>query len=444
MTPIKRRLKGILAFLRSIRAALKPKIRRFQGNSGKNGKRALISYLPDAINMSDNARAMKGHSNWWECREIARILSGFGYNVDAISCHDSTTVPKGKYDLVLDIAENLQRLAATQDKGTELVLLLTGSHYDWTKRQEALRANAFMERHHVPYRLRYQTVSTERLDRSLDIADHCLLIGNETTLSTYPERFRSKITTIPVSRSETNHRKIYGAKRSDSFLYFSSPRNVLKGLDLVLDVFMKHPEWRLDVVGNVESETDFMRAYPTLEQAPNIRLHGFLIPSSRRFSLILDRCDAIILPSCSEGTSTSVLTCTCSGLFPIISPNCGVSLPEGTGTWIESLTPEGVESAIRRFRDKPWNDVRDEADAIRAFHDTRHSRNAFSRAVCSELLRLLSTNESPSRPDAGIQRPSCASVSQGGRKDRTSETETESIQGKGTASPPFMQNQAHW
>lgn len=388
MNSTKRMIRSIRQRWLSFFARFRSPIRSFVCNVADSQKWALLSYLPDAINLTDNDKRLKGHSNWWECRELARILFSFGFNIESISHGDHRTKPKRHYDLILDIATNLQRLAPEQKRAT-FILLLTGSHYDWTKRAEAKRVEDFTRRHGVAYRPRYATVSPEELNRSLEIADCCLLIGNEITLKTYPERFQRKIRLVPVSGSKTSFLKNFDQPRTGSFLYFSTPRNVLKGLDLVLDVFLRHSEWRLHIVGNVDSENDFMAAYPDVGKCRNIRFHGFLLPSSKRFEGIVEMCDAVILPSCSEGTSTSVLTCTQMGLYPIISKHTGVSLPEGCGVWIENLSPDGVESAVSAFCAKPMEEIRREAKEIQRNHLHHHSREAFSNSIRTYLEQAL-------------------------------------------------------
>jgi len=146
------------------------------------------------------------------------------------------------------------------------------------------------------------------------------------------------------------------------------------------------------------SETDFFKAYPGLSAHRNIRLLGSMVPSSSRFAEVLDRCDAFLFPSCSEGTSSSALTCCRAGIYPILSRNSGVDLPEGTGTWIESLTVRGVEDAILSFLEKDWSDVVREADAIRAQTESLHSRESFTKemtAILAELDRTPPTTRDP-------------------------------------------------
>ena len=252
--------------IRQIESAFAPRIRPFPGNRRKKRKWALLSYLPDAISMADSDSRMKVHSNWWECREIARILCDLGYNVEAVAGSDVSTVPSRQYDLIIDQGRNIQRLAPYQKPATRFVLLLAGSHFSWAIEAERARVADFEKAHGVRYALRYGNMPTALLNKSLEIADAALLIGNETTLSTYPERFRAKIVRIPATSSLCPFQKVYQTQKR-SFLFFSGPCNVLKGLDLALDTFLRHPDWRLHVVGRQHAERDFMMAYPDIDKA---------------------------------------------------------------------------------------------------------------------------------------------------------------------------------
>lgn len=390
---LKRKLRPAILFFRVVQEQLKPKFKTFS-NRPENAKRALLCYLLDAVGMKESDPRLKGHANWWRGRELARILDSLGYNVDAISSGDAQTIPSRRYDLILDASSNLPRLAPFQKPDTKYVLLLTGSYYGWSGPAEARRILDFERNHGVFYEPRNGRVPKDLMDKTISIADLCLLIGNEVTLKTYPEWARARMRTVQMPTSEIRHRKRYSRAfldnyKTKTFLYYSSARNVCKGLDLVLDVFYRHPEWTLNVVGPVEStEMDFLKAYPDLHDQPNIRMYGSLMASSEKFARILDESEALLFPSCTEGTSSSVLTCLRGGIYPIISRNSGVDLPEGTGTWIETLTVPGVERAMLSFLEKDGASISGEAETIRGRIEERHSREAFTKnmtAILSEV-----------------------------------------------------------
>ena len=386
-TMAKRRLRPMVLVWWALKAQLKPKLKTDVFRSGKK-KRALLCYLLDAADMRDSDPRLRGHANWWRGRELARILDSLGYSVDVIASGDGATIPPYQYDLIFDASSNIPRLAPFQKKETRFVLFLTGSYYGWSSSAEMRRILDFETVHGVFYEPRYGRQPKVLMDKALAMADLALLVGNETTLRTYPDWARKNMRTVHMPTSFIEHRKRF-SNRSDTFLYYSSARNVLKGLDLLFDVFIEHPGWMLLVVGPVEStEADFFQAYPDVSKHDNIQLLGSMNPSSARFAEVLDRCDAFLLPSCSEGASSSALTCCRAGIYPILSRNSGVDLVDGTGIWIESLTKSGVETAIESFRRKEWSEVAREAEVIRNDIEAKHSRAAFTEEMTGILAEL--------------------------------------------------------
>ncbi len=373
--------------IRRIESAFAPRIRSFSDNRRENKKWALLSYLADAVRMKDTDARLKFHSNWWECREIARILCRLGYNVEAIWGRDATTVPPRQYDLIIDQGRNIQRLAPYQKSSTKYILLLTGSHFSWSIEAERIRVDAFEKRHGVHYALRYGAMPTALLDKSLEMADTAMLIGNETTLSTYPKRFREIIVPIPATPSVCPFKKTYRSS-SKSFLFFSGPCNVLKGLDLALDVFLRHPDWTLNIVGRHRSERDFVKAYPQVEKATNIRFHGFLTPDSTTFGQIIDDCSAFLAPTCTEGSSTAAILLCTAGLFPIISNRIGVDLPTGCGKVLQSLDVESLETAIGSFLSIPHETIAADAERIRHAVSEKYNRDNFIKTVQTILYSV--------------------------------------------------------
>ena len=84
-----------------------------------------------------------------------------------------------------------------------------------------------------------------------------------------------------------------------------------------------------------------------LTRHPNVRYHGRLDPSGGRYRRVVERCQAFVAPSCSEGISPATTTVMRTGLYPIISRETGVTLPEGHGTYLESCTIDEIVQACR-------------------------------------------------------------------------------------------------
>src|SRR5258708_37727719 len=100
-------------------------------------------------------------------------------------------------------------------------------------------------------------------------------------------------------------------------------------------------------MGYPNTETDFDTLYETeLYRTPSLRHHGSMTTDTRSFLAATSRCFAFVAPAASEGASTAVVTCLDLGLFPIVSRDVGVDLPDGCGIILETCEIDEVEQAM--------------------------------------------------------------------------------------------------
>ncbi|HTY12892.1 MAG TPA: hypothetical protein VMD02_01745 [Candidatus Omnitrophota bacterium] len=309
----------------------------------------LLSYHARTVAMDENDPYLDGHSSKWESREIARIFHDLGYRVEAIDWDNRDFVPQKEYEVIFDIGFNLQRLSPMMKGRTLKLFHCTGSFWFFQNQQELLRVEAMEKRRNAYYSPKRLVIFPELQEKSLKMADLATLVGNERTLNTYPERYRSKMTTVPVSSS-----KLLYVKKNDlvpekrEFLWYFGSGAVHKGLDLLLEIFSRNLGLVLNVVGWVGEEKDFIGIYQReLFSLPNIKFHGPLNPNSKEFKRLLDDVFCFIAPSCSEGISPACVTCLQAGLYPVISRQTGIDLPQGAGHYLEDCSQEEIEAAIR-------------------------------------------------------------------------------------------------
>ena len=356
--------------------------------------RVLFSYLDSPLLLSDNSPQLKAHSNNWESREIANIFVDLGYELDAINWRDAHFVPTRRYDILFDIATNLARLSTGIDADTVRILHRTGSdpfYQNLAEKKRILEVNRRRDGSYVPKR----AVKDPEMEReSLRVAHACSLLGNEHTLNTYPKADRSKIQTVTVSASELGgslktHDGFVPKERE--FIWFFGSGAVHKGLDLVLEAFARIPHLFLHIVGNALSERDFTDMYQhELQALPNIRYHGPLLPNSREFEELVRRVFCFVAPSCSEGISPAVATCLQIGLYPIISYDTGVSLPEGFGKYLPSLSVEEVEMAIFSVHRMSSAEITKQISETQKYALEQYSRKNFRLKMEDFILKTLS------------------------------------------------------
>ena len=339
---------------------------------GQARGRALISYLVVDPEHDDFDR----HSNRWECAEMIRILRRLGYAVDIVNFFNQSFVPKRRYDVVLDIGITLQRLVPILDERTLRLLHFTQSYTRYANKAELRRVADLERRRRSVYTPKALAPYLELFDRSLRFAHRCSVIGNRYTLDTFPKRFQSKLVPITVSASRIGRPKSAGEYRPPEreFIWFFGMGAVRKGLDLVLEVFSRRPDLTLNVVGPYAKERDLMRIYAREFECHNIRVHGEMNPAGHAFRQLVARCFCFVAPSSYEGISPACATLMQIGLFPILSRDTGIDLPDGCGMWLEDCSLDEIERALDRVI------AMDEAEFVRQVETVqRHAFDRYSR-----------------------------------------------------------------
>ena len=353
----------------------------------------MLSYLEAPLLWRERSPQFKGHSNKRASREIADAFLELGYEVHAVDWADLNFVPDMDYEVVFDIAYNLARFAEMVDCKTMKLLHRTGSDPYYQNAAERHRIEEVNRRRSGEYAVRRASAYPELERASLQVADFCLVLGNEHTLRTYPEEERGKIMLAPVIASErgrTVKSPVAFVPEKRQFLWFFGGGAVHKGLDLVLEAFSRNPQVTIHIVGDAVKEPDFVQMYENeLFRSPNIHCYGNLDPSGSEFREILRDVFCFVAPSCSEGMSPAVATCLQIGLYPIISRDTGVSLLEGAGTYLEALTVEDVERSVMEVREKTHMELSSEIAALQTYALEQFTRQSFRRSVREFLARAL-------------------------------------------------------
>lgn len=354
-------------------------------SSGEGHGNALLSYINEGIDLPDDDPYFRGHTNKWECRQIARLLVEAGYDTDIIDFRNERFTPSKPYDIAIDIHHNLHRLAPALPVGCKKILHATGAYVSSLNQQEAGRLAELHRRRGIVCRPR-RSADGASFQASLDMCDFVSLIGNKVTLGTYPSAVRHKVTCMNATASTVFECDTPLRSAHREFLWFGGGGAVLKGLDLVLETFEARSDLRLNVVGGPGSERDFARAYHRqLHETDNIVYHGFLDPSSNEFRDVAQRCVAVIKPSASEGMSTAVTTTMAVGLIPIVSRQTGIDLPTGCGIYLDALTGECIEKAVDGVLGLTVQETLQQMQMVNEYAQHAYSRDNF----CESYRRFL-------------------------------------------------------
>ncbi len=354
--------------------------------------RVLFSYLKDSL-LPQPAIYFDGHTNKWESREIARLFVDLGYQVDAVEWSEGEIPLSEDYQVVFDIYLRHQALLSRMP-GALRLLHLTGSNWHYQNHAELARVRDLETRRGRRYAPRRLVAYSDLMERTLELADHCSLIGNEHTLSTYPATYLHKFTKVPVTASPS-FVKSDDALIPDEreFLWFFGGGLVHKGLDLVLEAFARDKSLRLNVISDVAAENDFAEIYhKELFELDNITVHGFLSPRHPHFRKVVERCFCFIAPSCSEGISPAAATCMQIGLYPLVSRDTGISLPQGAGTYLENCTVEEILDAAIKLNETDEEILREQILRTQQFALSEYSRENFTNSMQEYLKRVTTAD----------------------------------------------------
>lgn len=353
---------------------------------GEPTGRALLSYLVEPCLGDQHRQLPHGHTHHWEAREIAQALVELDFVVDVIDWTDSEFEPRQRYDVVVDVRCNLERLAPLVGDRCLLLQHMETAHHTFHNAAQQQRLEALQRRRGT--RLRPRRLIEE--NRAIEVAHAGTTVGNEFTISTYA--FAGKpIWRIPISTPrlfpEPREKDLDLARRH--WIWFGSGGLVHKGLDLVLEAFAGLPDHRLTVCGPIERERDFVALYGReLFATPNIRLLGWVDIAGERFRRLVDSALGVVYPSCSEGGGGSVITCMHAGLLPLVTSQTSVDL-DGFGFLLDETTPEAIRREVGRISALPAEELRRRTGAAWRHARENHTRESFARDVRHALSEIV-------------------------------------------------------
>lgn len=326
------------------------------------------------------------HTNASESRVIADIFKSLEFNVDIIHYNNPIEIDYKKYHLIFGFGEPFES-SFKQKKNLQRIYYATGAHVCHQNYAEIRRIEEVNIKYHsniLPRRLVPWNWSL-----STSLSDCLIVIGNKWTQSTYSRYTRKEVfpinATALINKNSLNIiREIDKTKKS--FLWFGSSGLVHKGLDLCLEYFSKHPDLSLHICGPMEN--DFKEVFESYLKKENIYYHGFTNVSSQKFIDIVSKCSFAILPTCSEGQATALLTAMGAGLIAITTKYSGIDIVKYgiliNGLNLESLA-DSVEKAVK-FEDEKLIVLSSE---IQEYISKNHTLDEFYRNMKNIISNIL-------------------------------------------------------
>ena len=348
-----------------------------------NQKNALIQYI---VHPFLNLNRYERHQNEWQVREIARIISKYGYNVDVVSFESPFLKYNTVYDLLIDISPGLNDVPCKYlNEDCIRIAYMTGMNPSIAYHNENERLKALYQRKGVelPRERRVHLLS-----KNIEKYSAFFYIGNSYNLTSYEE---FKLPAIYYMRNNGYNFEIANGSKRDktAFVFFASYGQVHKGLDLLLEVFAQDDfPCELYICSCVMVEKEFCKCYENeLLHTNNIHTIGFVDVGGDKFWDIMNKCTYALMPSCSEGIAGSVLTCMSAGLIPIVSKECGFENDEVIN--LPNCNIETIRKFVIEYSRKSSTWINDKSRQVKHIADTKYSKKSFSAQFESSLLDVI-------------------------------------------------------
>jgi len=349
--------------------------------------RALLSYILDPYLTAPDLPEPHSHTHFWESREIGRILTDLGFELDVVHWTNRTFTPRRSYDLFVDVRLNLERLGPRLGPDCLKVMHIETAHCDFYNPAQRRRLAELEARRGIrlaPYKLLEP-------NRAIEHSDAATILGNGATQATYAHAGKP-LWPVPISqpfRYPWPEGKDFASARR-RFLWFGSGGLLHKGLDRVLEVFAALPDLELTVLGPVDREPEFERAFHReLYATANIHTHGWIDVASPEFLAIARRHLALVYPSCSEGQNGGAVTCMHAGLIPVLSRESGIDLDPEYGVELQFCTLEEIRERVLELTRRPAEELEAMSRSAWEWVRAHHTRELFSRTYRQSLLEIL-------------------------------------------------------
>lgn len=280
-------------------------------------KKVLISYICQSYEEDLDGNNIF-HSNYYEINQIVKYFINEGYSVDIINCNRVDLFEKilqKKYRVIFGLGKVFDK-AKNYYKDAVKILYMTENRPNISEKMEKERVEYYKKRYGKNVKLnRSKKYYTEDSLRNID---HLIILGDiENFNDINVNKYYLCPTGLRNEKYKIKKRDIDNTKKN--FLWFGSNGAIHKGLDILLDVFNKRKDINLFIFGVNRHDKKIL----SLKSKNNIKVYDKISVKSNEYIEIIEKCTFAILPSCSEATSTSILTSMRHGLIPIVSKNIG-------------------------------------------------------------------------------------------------------------------------
>ncbi|WP_413490529.1 glycosyltransferase [Shewanella baltica] len=350
----------------------------------KFNKKVLFSYSTYHFNKNNYL----SHSNYQESNTIAAIFDEIGFRVDIVNNNRLTKLDISSYDIVFGEGLPLYQ-AISLENSPKTIYYGTGSHPFHCTEQSYKRLISFYHKYSFMALSSLRTSDT-RWGLAASMADAVICIGNDVTKSTFTARGANHVYTVdPTYHPRPDAKTIGHSKNFDecrkTMLWFGSYGLLHKGLDLAVEAFKNHPDWTLHICGYTPAEKEFLDA---LELPSNAIVHGFINVFDDEFKTLASKCGFVLLPSCSEGTATAVITAVGNGaMIPVVTKECGYDV--GSSGYIIELSADDIERQLVELDQLESSHLKEFAIAAQLAALDRYTIDKFDTRIRMSLAEII-------------------------------------------------------
>lgn len=326
------------------------------------------------------------HTNRFELFQMIKCMIDMDFCIDVCAYDDVQAqkyIEKMEYDVIIGLGEMFRW--ATQYKNAFKIMYMTENPYYVSYKRECERVKYFEQRHQKKIDLQRTGMFFKENDEKM--ADAIICLGD----STYYNSLN-----IPVERiypsafynEEFDLKKVN--RRKNCFLVFGTDGFIHKGIDLLVEVFIEHQEWELYLCGYQVTET-VKKLLGIDISGTNIHDCGYIRADSQAFLNLASTCQFVLLPSCSEATSTAVLTGMRHGLIPGVMHGNGFDEMGDYCTFFEGYDLEDIENKISELVMLEASEIKKREKSVYEFANKKFTLQNFSMSYKEAVKNIIQT-----------------------------------------------------
>lgn len=308
-----------------------------------NQKKVLISYITKQFDL-DFETAIISHPNINEINILIAFFINNNFVIDVVYCNDINFIKENsckKYDVIFGFGEVFRYFSNKSVKSLK-VIYCTENAPKIAFEKELERVSNYNKRNHT--KIKTERAFSYFLDEDFKNSDYAIILSNKYNAANFKNLISARKTFLLKTTGLKNDNYFLNRSLSitkSSFIWIGSRGLIHKGLDLLVEVFAITPNLNLHILGLNNKERSLLPKF----LSKNIYIHGFVNVKSDEFIKIMNSSSFCVLPSCSEGMATSVLTGMRHGLIPVITRETGLDLHDN-GYYFDSVDINHIKSKL--------------------------------------------------------------------------------------------------